>query len=101
MFVVCNYFFLKHMTRTLPNTCVCTVLRVFSKHEKTLPRESIWESETNAKRQPGGMIFEDFVWEGNILMGAVNVVDVILWLEWLDLQRIKRCIKNKMPFLIR
>ncbi|XP_057827800.2 cytochrome P450 750A1 [Cryptomeria japonica] len=54
----------------------------------------ILTGRTNADCLSGGTAFEELVWEGNVLMGAVNIGDFIPCLEWLDLQGLRRRMKN-------
>ncbi|GLJ48364.1 hypothetical protein SUGI_1021110 [Cryptomeria japonica] len=54
----------------------------------------ILTGRTNADRLSSGTAFEELVWEGNALMGAVNIGDLIPCLEWLDLQCLRRRMKN-------
>ncbi|GLJ48398.1 hypothetical protein SUGI_1021680 [Cryptomeria japonica] len=54
----------------------------------------ILTGKTNTDRLSSGTAFEDLVWEGNFLMGAINIGDFIPWLDWLDLQGLKRRMKN-------
>ncbi|XP_057827808.2 cytochrome P450 750A1-like [Cryptomeria japonica] len=54
----------------------------------------ILTGRTNADRLSGGTTFEELVWEGNELMGAVNIGDFIPCLELLDLQGLRRRTKN-------
>ncbi|GLJ41926.1 hypothetical protein SUGI_0868120 [Cryptomeria japonica] len=54
----------------------------------------ILTGRTNADRQKGGDLFEKLVMEVTELMGAVNIGDLIPCLEWLDLQGLRRRMKN-------
>nr|AKH41019.1 (+)-sabinene-3-hydroxylase [Thuja plicata] len=54
----------------------------------------ILTGRTKADGVSGGSEFEELLWEGNEVIGAIDVGDFIPWLEWLDLQGLRRRMKN-------